>query len=74
MFKPWEMMAIDHAGYNGIRDEHIRDVAEELLKIGQCNIDRQTFERACGRCLIDPNCFTQEDLQRLENTLNEWGK
>lgn len=70
MLKPWELQAIDRAGYNGITDEHIRDVAEELSKIGQCDIDRKTFERACGRCLIDPNCFTQEDLQRLEDALN----
>lgn len=71
MFTPLELQAIDRAGYNGITDEHIRAVAEELLKIGQYEIDRQTFERACGRCLIDPSCFTQEDLQRLEDVLNE---
>lgn len=70
MLKPWELQAIDRAGCNGIRDEHIRDVAKELLKIGQGEIDQKTFERACGRCLIDPVCFTQEDLARLQDALN----
>ncbi len=57
MLKPWEMMAMDRAGYNGITDEHIRDVVEALLETGKTEIDDQTFERACGRCLIAPLLF-----------------
>lgn len=71
MLKPWEMMAMDRAGYSGITDEHIRDVAEALLETGKTEIDRKTFERACGRCLIDPSCFTREDLNRLQKALNK---
>lgn len=71
MFKPWELQAIDRGGHNGITDEHIREEAGELLGSGQTNIDRKTFERTCNRCLIDPGCFTQEDLERLEDALNE---
>lgn len=70
MLKFWELQAIDRGGYNGITGEHIRDVAAELLESGQTSIDRKTFERACNRCLIDPGCFTQEDLERLEDALN----
>ena len=47
---------IDDAGYNGIRDEHI---------------DRSTFEYNCHKCGIDPNNFTQADLDRLQEKLNE---
>ena len=54
MFEPWQLAAMDDAGYNGIRDEHIDRVAESLLK--------------CG---IDPNNFTQADLERLQEKLNE---
>lgn len=71
MFKPWELMAMDRAGYNGITEEHIRDVAKALLETGKTEIDRKTFERACARCLIDPSCFTQADLERLQEALNE---
>lgn len=71
MFKPWEMMAMDRAGYNGITDEHIRDVANALLETGETEIDRKTFDKACSRCMIDPNCFTPADLERLQDALNE---
>lgn len=71
MFKTWELMAMDRAGYNGITDEHIRDVANALLETGKTEIDRKTFDRACSRCMIDPTCFTQEDLERLQEALNE---
>lgn len=30
MFESWHLAAIDRAGYNGIRDEHIDRVAESL--------------------------------------------
>ena len=40
MFKPWQLAAIDDAGYNGIRDEHIDRVAESLLGTGLIEIDR----------------------------------
>lgn len=71
MFKLWELMAMDHAGYNGIADEHIRDVAKVLLETGKTEIDRKTFEHVCSRCMIDPTCFAQEDLERLQEALNE---
>ena len=42
-FQPWMLGAIDDAGYNGIRDEHIEKVADRLLATGQTGIDRATF-------------------------------
>lgn len=69
-YKPWELAAIDQAGYNGIRDEHIEAVADTLLRTGLTEIDRDTFEAACRRCGVDPACFTQEDLNSLEETMN----
>ena len=32
MFEPWMLAAIDDAGYNGIRDEHLDRVANEIYK------------------------------------------
>jgi hypothetical protein len=69
-FTPWELAAIDRAGYNGITDEHIHLVAEELLKTGKTNISYAQFCDACSKCGIDPNNFKQEDLERLEEYLN----
>ena len=30
MFEPWQLAAMDDAGYNGIRDEHIDCLQEKL--------------------------------------------
>ena len=55
----------------GIRDEHIDRVAESLLLTGLTEIDRSTFEYHCHKCGIDPDNFTQADLDRLQEKLNE---
>jgi len=70
-FSPWELAAIDQAGYNGIRDEHIEAVAEKLLAIGKTEIDRQIFNDACYSLGINPDNFNQRDLDRLQEKLNE---
>ena len=71
MFKPWQLAAIDDAGYNGVRDEHIERVANSLLATGETEIDRSTFEYHCHKCGIDPDNFTQADLDDLQNKLLE---
>lgn len=71
MFKPWHLAIIDDAGYNGICDKHIDRVAESLLATGLNEIDRATFNYHCHKCGIDPSNFTQEDLDRLQEKLNQ---
>lgn len=70
-YEPWMLAAIDQAGYNGIRNAHVSAVAAELLHTGLTEIDRSTFETACRRCGVAPDCFTQEDLNKLEYFMNE---
>lgn len=70
LFEPWMLAVMDDAGYNGIRDEHIGTVAEELLRTGKADISREDFEAACDRCGIDPDNFTQADLDELGDMLN----
>ena len=67
MFEPWMLGAIDEAGYNGIRDEHLDRVADEIYKTGLSEIDRETFERACRRAGVNPDLFDAESLERLKN-------
>ena len=67
----WKAAAFDRAGYNGIREEHIDDVAKELLATGKTEISRDDFDRACLRCGIDGNNFKQSDLDRLKELLNK---
>lgn len=74
MFEPWQLAAMDDAGYNGIRDEHIDRVANSLLATSLTEIDRNTFDYHCHKCGINPNNFTQTDLERLQEKLNEYDK
>ena len=69
MFEPWQLGLIDEAGYNGIREEHLEKVAASLLSTGLSEIDRDTFERHCRKCGINPNNFKQEDLEKLQELL-----
>ena len=71
MFEPCQLAAINDAGYNGIFDKHIDHVAESLLASGLTEIDRNTFDCHCHKCGVDPNNFTQADLDRLQEKLNE---
>ena len=64
------MAAMDEAGVFGIQDKHIDSVAEEILRLGITEVSRQDFDRACWNCHIDPNNFTQSDLDRLQERLN----
>lgn len=68
-FEPWMLAAIDQAGYNGIRQEHIKAVAEQILRTGLAEVSRQDFDAACRRCGIDSDTFTQSDLDRLQERL-----
>lgn len=71
MFASWRLLMVDQAGYNGIRDQHIEEVAQEILSMGISNVSRDNFELACSRCGVDPENFTQADLDILEILLNK---
>ena len=71
MFEPWMLAMMDQAGAFGIREEHIDEVAQKILGMGISDVSRQDFDRACWKCNIDPNSFTQADLERLQEKLNE---
>ena len=48
-FEPRMLAAIDAAGYNGIREEHIDRVVGEVRKLGMSEVDRKSFDLACRR-------------------------
>ena len=70
MFEPWMLAMMDQAGYNGIREEHIEEVAREILKMGITEVSYADFDRACSRCGVDPDNFNQAALAALERRLN----
>ena len=69
MFDPWMLAAIDDAGYNGIRDEHLDRVADEIYKTGLSEIDRDTFYHVCRRVVVNSDLFDAKSLERLKNKL-----
>ena len=69
MFEPWMLAAIVDAGYNGIRDEHLDRVADEIYKTGLSEIDRDTFDYACRRAGVNSDLFDAKSLERLKNKL-----
>lgn len=70
-YEPWMLAAMDQAGYNGIREEHIEAVAQQILNAGITEVSRVIFDKACYHCGIDPDNFTQVDLDKLMEYLNE---
>lgn len=70
-FEPWMLGAIDEAGYNGIRDEHIDKVVDAILEAGVSDVDYETFARCCRKCGIDPKNFKQADLDELQKRLTQ---
>ena len=69
-FEPWMLGIIDEAGYNGLTDEHIQRVADEILKMGITNVSRADFERACRLAFVAPENIGDDDIARLEELLN----
>lgn len=70
MLEGWMLAAIDRAGYNGIRDEHIEALAQEIFCLGLSYVGSQEFQEVCRNCGIDPDTFTQADLDALQTRLN----
>ena len=70
-FEPWQLSLIDEAGYNGIRREHLERVAREIEKLPQDVIGTEDFRSACRRACVDPDNFTQSDLNALQDLLNQ---
>lgn len=70
-YEPWMLAALDKAGFNGIRDVHLKLLADAIQRTGLKNIDQSTFESCCRKCGIEPQNFKQKDLDRLEQILNQ---
>lgn len=68
--EPWHLAAMDEAGYNGIRREHLERVAREIEKLPQDAIDTDAFHNACYRTGVNPKNFNQSDRESLQDYLN----
>ena len=70
-FEGWELAMIDEAGYNGITENHILRVVEELQSEGCTHVNQSAFRRACEKCGIDPDCFSDVDIDDVLELLSD---
>lgn len=66
MFKPWMLAAMEDEGYMDTSDELINRVAKYLANSPNDTIDTAEFRSACIACNVNPDSFTQSDLDKLQ--------
>lgn len=82
MFEVWQLVAIDEMGYNDfdgeeddeeccISEDDLKKVARSIWKDPREAIDKEAFFDHCYKCGVNPNKFTQDDLDCLRDLLDE---
>lgn len=70
-FKGWQLAALEEYGYTDTNDGLINRVARHLADSPNDTIDTAEFRSVCIECGVDPDSFTQSDLDKLQRKLNE---
>ena len=70
-FKPWHLAAMEDYGYTDTNTGLINRVARQLAKSPNDTIGSDEFRSACIACNVDPDSFTDSDLEQLQKKLNE---
>lgn len=70
-YKPWHLSAMEDAGYTPTNTGLINKVANYLANSSNDIIDTDEFRNACIACNVDPDSFTQKDLEQLQRKLNK---
>ncbi len=69
-YKAWHLAAMEEAGLLDTDESLINRVARRLAKSPNDTIETAEFRRACIECNVDPDSFTQSDLDQLQRVLN----
>ena len=70
-FKSWHLAAMEDYGYMDTDTGLINRVARILADSPNDEIDTEEFRNACYAAGVDPDSFTQSDLDQLQRKLNE---
>lgn len=70
-YKSWQLAAMEEFGYIDTSAGLIHRVARFLSESPNDTIEPEEFRRACIACGVDPDSFTQSDLNQLQNLLNK---
>ena len=69
-FQPWMFAAMEEAGYGDTNEALLNRVANCLSNSPNDVIDTEEFRSSCISCGVDPDSFTQRDLEELQRKLN----
>lgn len=69
-YEPWHLAAMEEHGYMTTSRGLINRVARYLAQSPNDTIDTEEFRSACIACGVDPDSFTQSDLDELQRILN----
>ena len=72
-YKPWQLAAMEEHGITNTPAGRINRVARALAQSPNDTIDSAEFRRACRACGVDPDSFSRQDLQRLQDALDHLG-
>lgn len=67
--RTWMLAALENAGYTDTNEGLISRVAWYLAKSPNDVIEAEEFRSACIACGVDPDSFTPDDLDRLQQKL-----
>ena len=73
MFEPWQLAMMEDCGLMDTDTGLVNRVAYELAKSPNDTIETAEFRSACYACGVDPDSFTQRDLDQLRRKLGEIG-
>lgn len=69
-FEPWQLVAVEECGYTDTNTGLVNRVAKYLSESPNDVIEPKEFRMACVACGVDPDSFTQSDLNQLQKALN----
>lgn len=71
MFEAWQLAMMEDYGLMDTNTGLINRVARRLAKSSNDVIETEEFRVACYQSGVDPDSFTQKDLEQLQRKLNE---
>ena len=72
-YKPWQLAAMEERGIINTPAGQINRVARALAQSPNDTIDTAEFRRTCRTCGVDPDSFSRQDLQHLQDALDHLG-
>ena len=73
MFKDWQLAAMEDYGLMDTNTGLINRVARALAQSPNDSIDTAEFRSACYASGVDPDSFTERDLEQLQAKLDRLG-